>query len=231
MTSDSNSRTRRSTAQSAVATGLHGESCSHAALRRVAPGRVKAGFTLPEILLVITIIAILLGMLYSAIRTVSRYSRETITRSELASIEAAWRHYYDYYHAWPTNRIEAAVYAYEQDPNGDIKYEIGPVLARMLQGTALTNDLVSVVNADAIPFLELTRFEKGTAAPINAWGDLNGQRYVVKLDISGDNTLSVPVDSTGTTTTNILRRVAAWTINPDKTDSSGHNLIIGSWQQ
>ena len=58
----------------------------------------RAAFTLTELLVVITVISILLGLLYGAIRTVSRYSRETITRAELANIEAAFKQYYNYYH-------------------------------------------------------------------------------------------------------------------------------------
>lgn len=199
----------------------------------------RAAFTLAELLLVITILAILLGLLYSAIKTAGRYSRETITRGEETAIESAWKQYFAYYHTWPTNDIEGASnlrdtdnqLRYECPVDGDVQYEIGPLLARMLEGVPTTNTTTTpnvVLNPDAVPFLELTRFEKGTGAPISAWGDLRGKRYFVKLDFNCDNTLSVPTNSSGAATavTNIVRRVAVWTVHPENPGE-----IIGSWQR
>lgn len=205
----------------------------------------RAAFTLPELLIVITILGILLGLLYGAIKTVTRYSRETITRSELVNIESAWKRYYDYYHVWPTNRVEALEPAtdthYQQRyvrpvaESGDVQYEIGPNFARMLAGVAITNTPEGIpinpdgtpINTDAIPFLEMTRFDS-FGAPVSAWGAVRGQRYFVKLDASGDNMLTVPtnVSQSVVMTTNVFRRVAAWTVHPDKPGT-----VIGSWQQ
>jgi prepilin-type N-terminal cleavage/methylation domain-containing protein len=216
-------------------------------LRRDKPagGDPRAAFTLAELLLVITIIAILLGLLYSAIKTAGRYSRETITRGELVNIEAAWKQYYAYYHTWPTNDVEDVASNPRDTDNqirykvltdsddgagrgGDVQYEIGPRLARMLEGTPTNAPSFLVLNPDAVPFLELTRFEKGTGAPISAWGDLRGKRYFVKLDVNDDNTLFVPTNVTSTVTlgTNVFRRVAVWTVHPEKPGE-----IIGSWQR
>ena len=186
-----------------------------------------AAFTLLELLVVITVIAILLGLLYGAIRTVSRYSRETITRCELSNIEVAWKHYYDSYHVWPTNDVENAssAPAFEQDPAGDVQYEIGPLLARMLEGTPTNAAGYPPLNPDGVSFLELTRFDQ-SAAPVNAWGVMRGQRYFVKLDVNGDNVLNVPTDLpvVSSHTTNIFRRVAVWTANPDRP-----GILIGNW--
>ena len=186
----------------------------------------RAAFTLTELLVVITIIAILLGLLYGAIRTVSRFSRETITRGELASIEAAWKHYYNYYHTWPTNDVEGSGFTQPSTTDPDETYTIGPRLAGILAGTAFTNNDSTLLNADGVPFLELTRFDSA-GAPVSAWGASRGQRYFVKLDVNGDNLLTVPVDTTANgSTTNIARRVAVWTANPDRP-----GILIGSWQQ
>ncbi len=192
----------------------------------------KNAFTLLELLVVITIIAILLGLLYGTIHTVSRYSRETITRGELANIEAAWKQYYSYYHTWPTNDVEkvgnsisaAGFQRYKSD--GDLQYELGPYLANMLAG--VTSDTTTAgLNQDGVVFMEFTRFDKETPpAPISAWGWSRGQRYYVKLDVNGDNTLLVPADAPGSNPTNtIFRRVAVWTVNPDL---PGH--LIVNWK-
>jgi prepilin-type N-terminal cleavage/methylation domain-containing protein len=172
----------------------------------------RAAFTLTELLVVISIVAILLGLLYGAIRTVNRYSRETITRGELANLEAAWKQYYAYYHVWPTNNIEA---------DGDARIEIDQQIAAMLSGHP-TNGL----NPDAIPFLDFTRFNSKDAAPISAWGDRGGERYIVRLDANGDNTLNVPLDKDGKTSNSIYRQVAVWTANPELPPK-----IIANWQQ
>lgn len=191
----------------------------------------RAAFTLTELLVVISIIGVLLGLLYGAIRTVSRFSRETITRGELGNIEAAWKQYYNYYHTWPTNDVESAGNTIDASKfrrfdtsSGDVQYELGPVLASILAGNSNISGQVSL-NADGVAFLDFTRFDSA-AAPISAWGASRGQRYFVKLDVSGDNQLVVPVDTTGTATTNIFRRVAVWTANPDRP-----GILIGNWQQ
>lgn len=191
----------------------------------------RAAFTLAELLVVITVIAILLGLLYGAIRTVSRFSRETITRGELANIEAAWTQYYAYYHAWPTNDtvVDAApptlVASFQRfdRTDGDVQYEIGRTLANILSGIAFSNN-TEVLNPDGVAFLEMTRFDSG-GAPISAWGNLRGQRYFVRLDVNGDNAVSVPLDNNFNLTTNLYRRVAVWTAHPDKPGT-----LIGSWQ-
>jgi prepilin-type N-terminal cleavage/methylation domain-containing protein len=191
----------------------------------------RRAFTLAELLVVITVIAILLGLLYGAIRTVSRFSRETITRGELANIEAAWTQYYAYYHNWPTNDVVVdatpppLVSSFQRFDNtgGDVQYEIGRTLANILAGIAFSNN-AEVFNPDGVAFLEMTRFDSG-GAPISAWGNLRGQRYYVKLDVNGDNAVSVPLDNNFSQTTNLYRRVAVWTVHPDKPTT-----LIGSWQ-
>lgn len=186
----------------------------------------RSAFTLTELLVVITIIAILLGLLYGAIRTVSRFSRETITRGELANIEAAWKQYYNYYHSWPSNDVEGAGYTQPTASDPDETYEIGPRLARMLEGTPTNAPGFPPLNPDAVPFLELTRFDSA-GAPISAWGVSRGQRYFVKLDLNGDSALSVPTNTVPNVQyTTVFRHVAAWTANPDRP-----GILIGSWMQ
>lgn len=187
--------------------------------------RRRAAFSLVEMLIVVSIISLLLGMLYSAIRSVQRYSRESITRGELKNIEAAWKQYYGHYLCWPTGTWSVAVsgttvQSVPTEVDGDLQYTLEAPFARMLEGQAITNDLDGVLNGEAISFLELTRFDS-QAAPINAWGSgsIPGRRYYVMFDIDGDNRLRV-------LTNTVFRPVAVWTDHPER-----DGRILGSWER
>lgn len=192
-------------------------------------GRRRKGFSLVEMLIVVSIISMLLGMLYSAIRSVQRYSRESVTRGELKNIESAWKQYYAHYQFWPTGSwsvVSASGTTVTVDPDpatdNDIQYTLDVPFARMLEGQALTNS-TTVLNSEAIAFLELTRFDdKG--APINAWGSPKGRRYKVKFDLNGDNQVEVHTNATASAT--VFRSIAVWTEHPEK-----DNVILGSWER
>jgi len=180
-----------------------------------------------EMLLVVSIISILLGMLYSAIRSVQRYSRESITRGEMKNIESAWKQYYAHYQCWPTGIVWSVAgmtaASAPEEVDGDIQYTLDVPFARMLEGRAITNQADGqVLNSEAIAFLELTRFDKD-GAPINAWGTPKGRHYTVMFDLNGDNQVS-PVTN-GTTRSAIFRSVAVWTEHPEKA------IILGSWER
>jgi len=173
-----------------------------------------------EMLVVVSIISLLLGMLYSAIRSVQRYSRESITRGELKNIEAAWKQYYAHYQAWPTGDVSAA--SDRRTVAGDIQYTLDGSFARMLEGQAITNGS-ETVNVEAVSFLELTRFDSA-GAPVNAWGSPHGKPYHVIFDVNGDNQVTPQTSAISNTT--IFRAVAVWTDHPEKA-----GRILGSWER
>jgi prepilin-type N-terminal cleavage/methylation domain-containing protein len=185
----------------------------------------QEGFSLVEMLIVVSIISMLLGMLYSAIRSVQRYSRESVTRGELKSIESAWKQYYAHYQCWPTGTwTVAGVTMTPETVADDIQYSLDAPFARMLEGRAITNDTNGqILNSEAIAFLELTRFDT-SGAPVNAWGMPQGRRYSVVFDLNGDNL--VPVLTNAASRTTVPRAVAVWTEHPDK---AGRTL--GSWER
>jgi type II secretory pathway pseudopilin PulG len=179
-------------------------------------------------LIVVSIISMLLGMLYSAIRSVQRYSRESVTRGELKNIESAWKQYYAHYQCWPTGTTWSVagmtVASAPTEVDGDIQFTLDDPFRRLLEGCAITNAADGqVLNSEAIAFLELTRFDTD-GAPINAWGSPKGRHYNVIFDLNGDNQVSVHTNAT--TVATIFRSVAVWTEHPEK-----DNVILGSWER
>ena len=169
------------------------------------------GFTLIELILVITILSILMGFLFASLRAVRRYSREVSTRTELANLEAAFRQFYDHYGYWPI-------------PDSTPENDDPEILLNEEIVNALAGKPNIALNPDQIPFFEIFRIgasqkHPGQTLAFNAWGNTYGEPYRVKFDTNGDNTLDVE----GVT---LHRSVVVWTLHPER-----ENVILGSWQQ
>jgi len=204
-------------------------------------GKRRLAFTLIEMIIVISIISVLLGLLYGALERAQKFSRRTITFTELKSIESAFKQYYAYYHIWPSNTVANL----QLESGEDRGFVIDKPMADMLQGIRETSAQVWSLNKEGIPFVEFSRYSPVTRAPVNPFksnkpdtGDVS-RNYKVLFDTNGDRQILVPTDSdaSGTTTpTNIFASVAVWTVIPGtrKTDSSGRpendgDVIFGSW--
>jgi hypothetical protein len=183
-------------------------------------------------------------MLVSTVRAVRRFSRQTITCGEIKNIEAAWKQFYAHYQYWPNAEMIGGV---QRNPpvGGDAEYELLAPLARMLEGSNITDIVddpagITTYNADKIAFLELSRFN-GHADPINAWGrdrtisiaDKTPNTYVVIFDANGDNQITVELPDEPAT--NIFRSVAVWTENPEYSAGAsaggGPPRYFGSWME
>jgi len=64
------------------------------------------GFTLVEMLIVITIIGLLAGLLFPAIGSAIRSAKRAKARTEVMNLAAAFRAYYTEFGYWPTNLSE-----------------------------------------------------------------------------------------------------------------------------
>lgn len=172
------------------------------------------GFTLPEIMTVITIVAILYMTSLTVIRTVSHSAHKTAARAELKSIATAFRQYYSHYGNWPIT---------------DQTRVIDNALAEILSGTETSE---SKSNPDKLVFIEFARPWKD-GIPLNPWAerfyktDLEACKYYVACDIDGDNIISfTPEHSTNIT---VRSGIAVWTYDPE-VSSTDNNYLIGSWQ-
>ncbi len=206
----------------------------------------RLAFTLIEMLIVISIISILLGLLYGAIERAQKFSRRTITYTELKSIESAFKQYYAYYHAWPSNAVASVQLTTSE---GDTGFIIDQTVAQLLQGHILNkadNNAIAF-NPEAIPFIEFSRYSAATRAPVNPFKsnksgtDDTSRNYKVIFDTNGDRQILIAPDTTdapGTTeATNIIASVAVWTVIPAtrQTTTSGQaegptEVMFGSWE-
>ena len=202
-------------------------------------GRNNA-FTLIEMLIVIAIISVLLGLLYGALERAQKFSRRTITHTELKGIEMAFKQYHAHYHTWPPNTLAAN----KLQSGEDHGFIIDERIAALLQGNRPAGVSVSDIeafNPEMIPFIEFARYSTATYAPVNPFkpntpsNPGTTRAYKVLFDTNGDRQLDILDPDTGFTT-NIIANVAVWTLIPGsrKTNDSGTpqkvgDIVFGSW--
>lgn len=200
-------------------------------------GECRSAFTLVEMLIVISIISVLLGLLYGALERAQKFSRRTVTYTELKSIESAFKQYHAHYHMWPSNNFVDAASRLSNSEN-DVGFVIDGDIARMLQGHRDTQSSdVWQINPEGIPFIEFARFSPTTGRPVNPFkasgGNDTARNYKVLFDTNGDR--QILIEDSGYQT-NIIASVAVWTHIPPtrKTSSSGQeenlsDALFGSW--
>jgi len=201
-------------------------------------------------IIVVGIISVLLAMLYGSLERAQKFSRRTITYTELKTIEAALKQYHAHYHRWP-NMTNIATMAFSN--GGDEGFIIDANVAALLQGSRattlqaqLSDDQIARGNPEMMPFIEFPRVAPASGFPINPFksssanipGDTT-RAYRVLFDTNGDRQIAIPPDpdATGSTDTNIIADVAVWTIIPGtrRVDTSGNpqnvgDVVFGTWQ-
>jgi len=177
--------------------------------------RLRRAFTLIELLLVISILSILMGFLFTSLKAVRRYSREVSTRTELVHLEAAFLQYFNHYGYWPVHE------SYNENSDKEEDFVINEDIIEALSGKPGVD-----LNPDQIPFFEIVRKDSEKRA-VNAWGDSFGGWYYVKFDFEGKNSIDfTELDEP------IQRSVVVWTYHPDrKSETEFEKKVLGSWQQ
>lgn len=219
--------------------------------------RICSAFTLIEMIIVIAIISVLLGLLYGALERAQKFSRRTITYSELKTIETAFKQYRAHYKTWPSTTDISSIVFTSTSPDGgnDEGFVIDRTVAALLQGasstynqTPITQDQITRFNPDLIPFMEFSRIAPASGFPVNPFKSNNAsasdttRAYLVLFDTTGDHQLRIPGNApipsgVSAPATNIIADVAVFTFIPGtrKTDSSGNpqtvqEVVFGSWQ-
>jgi len=201
------------------------------------------GFTLIEMLVVIGIISVLLGLLYSALERTRKFSRYTITYNEIKQIQAAFEQYYAHYQAWPTNEVITT--RFQSEDGEDWGFIIDRDISDTLQGLPKNQALFEAVNPDGLPFIEFTRYDKRApydpVNPFKANKEDDQRRYAVLFDTSGNRQIAVPADSNlpDATSTTVVANVAVWTIIPGahrpvtgdgEAPKPASDFRLGSWE-
>ena len=167
--------------------------------------RLTSGFTLVELLVVISIIAILLGIIvptYYSVRAKAQYTKAKVT---VKNLETAFKSYLDYYRVWPGALSDGTAHAIKDD------------VFNLLRKRVNENN-----NKDGIAFYE---FEStNSTAALDAWSNPNDPAssntyYWVQVD-NYDNKITVGGQE-------IYRTVIVWSYGADRQPGADD---VKSWE-
>jgi prepilin-type N-terminal cleavage/methylation domain-containing protein len=177
--------------------------------------RAASGFTLIELIVVITIIIILAGLLFPAFRGVQDQAKRTQAKNDLTQIVTAVNAFYTEYGKYPLVTADT-IYGPEGGSSADLFYT--------LRAVASGANAINAINTRAIVFMSPPDV-KDTANPRAGIGsdgqyyDPWGTRYNVEIDGSYDNQIANPYpDTDGSAGVNPLRQgVIGWSYGSDQT--------------
>jgi len=176
---------------------------------------LQSAFTLVELLVVISIIALLLGIIvpsYFSIREKAKYTKAKVTAKNL---ETAFKAYLDHYRVWPsvfgvddTKTLEIGGVAGSDDEK----------IFRILRGEEVVND-----NKDSIAFYEFEA-TNSTAGAMDPWSDPSDpaacKRYRVRVDGNYNNKID---------DLDLYRTVIVWSVGTNRMDDGGTGDDVKSW--
>lgn len=163
-------------------------------------GDARHGFTLIELMVVVSLIAILLGFIVPAYFGVRENARRAKAMAAAKNLETAFKEYLNHYRVWPS------VVANENE------YQVKDDLFLILRGDTHAD------NPDKIAFFEFEAVPSGAAAnaAYDPWKD-DFEPYRVKFDANFDNKIG-----------DVFRSVMVWSVGPDRTNNTDDDVT--SWQ-
>lgn len=170
-------------------------------------------FTLVELLVVMTIIAILAGIISPMFYSAKERVREAKAKATAKGLEAAFRAYLDYYKVWPQAWLA-----------GDISPIEGKVFYA-LQG--IKDD---TINKDGIVFFDFENLTNSMDAhtAYDPWSNPSDSTkwspYYVAFDKDFDNLIKFGPDI------KVFRPVVVWSIGKDRRQDYGENDDVTSWK-
>lgn len=216
--------------------------------------RARAGFTVLEMLAVVSILSVLLGIVLSAVLSVQGHSKRALARAEVRAVESALKAYLDHYGSWK-RLIDNLSDDMRMSESTDyvVCFAVDKEVGMALEGDTHAmeeeegGDAAKRINPDAVPFLEFSRHYRNKDSdvryPVNPWGgrnqtggsslgELNDARYFVALDANCNGSISLtqldgrfPKTADGDTVQTVSRSVVVWTYNPENTQDEA----IVSW--
>lgn len=153
--------------------------------------KTSAAFTLVELLVVISIIAILAGLSFPAVSGAMDSAKKTQAKSNAV-------------------QIATAVTAYEME-YGKLPTFTGTTVDKTLVDILTTN------NSRGIVFLEAPTWKKGKGGT-NSSGDYcdpwsSTSAYAIALDTDYDNQVGISTSGTTATNSSIMKKVGVWNVN------------------
>jgi prepilin-type N-terminal cleavage/methylation domain-containing protein len=186
-------------------------------------------FTLMELLVVITIIAILMGLLFPVFQGVQNQAKKAQTKNDLVQIVMAANAYYTEYGKYPVVTDDTPI-----ANTADLFY----TLRAIASGTVNAND---AANSRKIVFLEIpdaknqNQPRSGIKVSDGQWYDPWGTSYKIAIDGTYDSAVANPYGSTGGAGSDPVRAgVISWSLGKDKqfgknSKFTGSDDVI-SWQ-
>lgn len=164
------------------------------------------GFTLIEILVVISIIGILAGMLVPIMYFAIRRGQTTTVQAGVKDIEIAFKQYLTVNNVWPDAITEGTVYDLKDD---------GPVqLFSMISGI---NEFKTSTNASMDKTMAYDPWSNPSDP--STW-----QAYKVMFDKNYDHKISLPSGET------VSCDVIVWSVGENRIDESGSGDDVTSWK-
>ncbi|MBU1856936.1 MAG: prepilin-type N-terminal cleavage/methylation domain-containing protein [Verrucomicrobia bacterium] len=165
-------------------------------------------FTLVELLVVISIIALLLGIIvpsYFSIREKAKYTKAKVT---VKNLETAFKAYLDHYRTWPSAFGPGTA------------QEIDESVVNILRGDKIAGNL------DGIAFYEFETTNSSDGA-LDAWYDPYNSAlktyYWVQVDDNYDNKIDLAGGQ------KLYRAVIVWSPGADRTNDYGTGDDVKSW--
>jgi len=198
----------------------------------------QRAFTLIELLVVIAIIAILVGLLFPALKAVQKQARQTQAKNDLTQIVNAANAFYTEYGKYPMSTGADTTYGTVANPNSNILYVLRAD-PTAVNGNPNANN---AVNTRQIVFInppnvkDTTQPRSGIGADGNYY-DPWGSQYRLQIDGNYDNQLLNPyVSDQGAGPVTLFQGVISWSFGQDGTLGTNSNGIFNnsddviSWQ-
>lgn len=163
---------------------------------------VRGGFTLLELLVTVSILAILMGLIIPVFSNMKESARRAMDKVTAKNLETAFRAYLDHYKTWPSSVGE-----------GEIK--IAGDIYKTLRGD----------NPDGLTFYEFSNTNTDDQAVDSFWDPAepdNDRVYRAMFDHDYNNKIRIGGSD-------IYRPVIVWGPGPDGINDSGANDDITSW--
>lgn len=177
-----------------------------------------------ELLVVMTIIAILMGILLPVGHQVNKQTRKTMALKTGTELRSAMMNYYSEYKRFPTGDVLKST---SSSGGGDIEVETDGSSGLVAGLIAMPdNDTAREINPRRILFFTTRKaktpksggvWQDGSSVQLN---DPWGTAYRVLWDANYDNVIKVP-SRDGSGTEDLYAGVAVWSYGPDKAEGKG----------